>query len=232
MHDRDVAEVLERMERAAAAIEHQASSVAELAAGLKVNGVLYSGTVALRADGSAIVEARVNFAAATVRPSAADVVIATQGQGATAPTVGPGVFAIPADVQRTVAIAGNVLVLYGTPGAVVSVTLWLRAQAPQAAETHPATVDCPAGPQRIAGAVATTILAAANPARRGLLIYNENPGATILNLALAPTASATVYTVQIVGGSFFELPAPRIYRGIVSGIWTAATGAALVTELV
>jgi hypothetical protein len=141
------------------------------------------------------------------------------------------VFLIPGGVERTVAIAGNVLVLFGTPGAMVAVTCWVRPQSPASAETHPATVDCPAGPQRVAGSAASVVLAPANPARRGLSIFNENAAAVTLNVCFGPVASATLYTVTLVGGALYELQGPPYYRGVVSGIWSAASGAAQVTEL-
>jgi hypothetical protein len=155
-------------------------------------------------------------------------VISTGGESDTAPTVGEGVFLIPGGIERTVAIAGNVLVIYGTVGATVAVTLWLRPQNPESAATHPYAADSPNGPQRIAASATTEVLAAANGARRGLTVYNESNA--VLYLALAPVATLTVYTIQVNPGAYYELPVP-VYRGIVSGIWSAANGAALVTEL-
>lgn len=221
--------LLEGLNTAAAAMAGHASSLAELATGLKVNGILYSGTVVIPAKGARNVTTRANFASATVRPAGADVVVTAAGEGERAPTEGPGVFAIPGDVERTVAIASNVLVIYGTPGTAVSVTLWIRPQPPSTSAAHPNGVDSPLGPQRIGAAAATTVLAAANPFRRGLTVFNESTAT--LFLALAPTASLTAYTVQLVAGAYYELQGMPLYRGIVSGIWSAATGAALVTEL-
>lgn len=231
---KDGLQVLERIDRFAAVIANHSASVAELARGLKVNGVLYSGTRRFNASGWTVVEATVPFAAATVRGAGSDVTIAAgSGTSSSIPTDGPGVFTLPADVEKTVAVTGNVLVVYGTPNATVAITLWIYAQPPTTSESHPIMCDTTAaGPTRVGGAIASTLLAAANPARRGLLIFNENPLATTLNVAYGPTASATLYTVTVPGGSLHEIPGPPFYRGIVTGIWSAATGAAQVTELI
>lgn len=227
--DKDVIDLLTRQACASEAIAGQASTIAELATGLKLNGVIYSGTVKIGSGGTKTVRAMINFASATVRPQGADITIGTGGESDRAPTTGEGVHLIPGDVQRTVAIAGNVLVIYGTPNTLVAVTLWIRPQQPESSESHPIGVDCPNGPQRVNAATASTVLVAANPFRRGLSVFNE--GTAILWLACAPTASATVYTVQVPSNELYELPPAPLYRGVVSGIWQAAGGAALVTEL-
>ena len=73
----------------------------------------------------------------------------------------------------------------------------------------------------------TTILAA-NAARYGATIYNDD--ANILYLLLgAGTASSTNYSVALYSGDFF--PVPYGYTGIIKGIWSAdGSGAARVTE--
>lgn len=72
-----------------------------------------------------------------------------------------------------------------------------------------------------------TILAA-NTARYGATIYNDD--ANILYLLLgAGTASSTNYSVALYSGDFF--PVPYGYTGIIKGIWSAdGSGAARVTE--
>ena len=228
--DNDVTELLQTLTQHATAMHEQASSIASLATGLKVNGVIFSGTIKIGPSGLHTVRARANFASATVLPTGADVTISVGGGAERAPTQGEGVFPIPGDIERTVAVAGNVLYIYGTPNAHVAVTLWVRPQPPEGASLHPYRVDCPAGPQRIAAAAVTTELAAANPERSGLTVYNES--SAVLYLALAPTAGLAAYTVQIPGSAFYELQGVPLYRGIVSGIWAAGIGAAQVTELV
>jgi len=49
-------------------------------------------------------------------------------------------------------------------------------------------------------------------------------------LALAATASTSLYTIQIAIGGYYELPV--YYTGAMSAIWNNnSTGSALVTEL-
>jgi hypothetical protein len=77
----------------------------------------------------------------------------------------------------------------------------------------------------------TTVLAA-NTARKGASFFNDSTA--LLYLAFASTtASATVYSVQVPAGGYFELPSwpSGVYRGIVVGIWASnASGAVRVTE--
>lgn len=78
-----------------------------------------------------------------------------------------------------------------------------------------------------ASATSVTILAS-NPGRRGALIYNDSTAT--LALAFAATASLTAFSVELPPQSYYEMPAP-LYTGVLSGIWTAAAGAARITEL-
>lgn len=229
MPTKDEIKTLTRLEVAAFALEDQAANVASLATGLKLNGVVYSGTVVADASGVAMVNARSNFASVTVRPKESEATVTAGGSASSAPTSGPGVHIVPAGIERTVAIAGNVLVLYANPGTSISVQCWVHVQPPSSASTQPETCNASA-PLRIAGANATTVLAVANPARRGLLIFHENPSADFLFLAYGVAASQTVYSVQIPGGGYYEIPKP-FFRGQVNGIVPAALGFVMVTEL-
>lgn len=73
------------------------------------------------------------------------------------------------------------------------------------------------------------VIAAANVARRGLMVYNDS--ANNLFLALGAAASSTSYTCKVPGGAYYEMPYG--YDGLVTGIWDGSThtGAARVTEL-
>ncbi|KPM56273.1 hypothetical protein CcI49_03305 [Frankia sp. CcI49] len=77
-----------------------------------------------------------------------------------------------------------------------------------------------------ASASAVTVLAA-NTARIGAAITNESTATLYLRVG-AGTVTATSYTVALGPGDYYELPAR--YTGIVSGIWSAADGAARVAE--
>jgi len=77
-------------------------------------------------------------------------------------------------------------------------------------------------------ATAITILAA-NSARYGATVYNDDANALYLLLG-AGTVSATVYTVLVPSGGYYE--APYGFTGILTGLWAAdGAGSARVTEL-
>lgn len=77
-------------------------------------------------------------------------------------------------------------------------------------------------------------LVTANKARKGLLVINDSTAG--MYLAYDSTASSSHYTVFLpgrscYGPSYWEMPTTPLYTGVVSAAWTAATGAAMVTEL-
>jgi hypothetical protein len=69
---------------------------------------------------------------------------------------------------------------------------------------------------------------AANPGRRGLTIYNDSSSLLYVLLG-AGTASTTVFSNRVAANSYYEVPFG--FTGIVSGVWTTATGNARVTEV-
>lgn len=82
----------------------------------------------------------------------------------------------------------------------------------------------------VSASIASVTVLAAGTGRRGAMFYNDSTAS--LMLKLGATASATSFTVKIAGGGYYELPAAGvIYRGVIDGIWDAATGAVRVTEL-
>lgn len=79
----------------------------------------------------------------------------------------------------------------------------------------------------VTAAAADTVILVANTNRKGATIENDSTAA--LNLLLGSgTSSATVRTLQIAAGGYYEVPFG--YTGAIKGIWTSATGAARVTE--
>jgi hypothetical protein len=72
-----------------------------------------------------------------------------------------------------------------------------------------------------------TILAA-NTARYGATVYNDDANSLYLLLG-AGTVTSSVYTVQIPGGGYYEVPYG--FTGILTGLWAAdGAGSARVTE--
>jgi hypothetical protein len=75
----------------------------------------------------------------------------------------------------------------------------------------------------------STQLLAANANRKGMYVFNASTA--ILFLSFNATATNASYTVQIPANSFFEMPATPVYTGIIAGVWAAANGSALITEM-
>lgn len=78
----------------------------------------------------------------------------------------------------------------------------------------------------VALSTSTTVLLAANSNRKGFIIYNDSMNQ--LFVAFAATASTTAFSTKIQAGGEYE---PGIdYTGVISGIASAATGSARITE--
>lgn len=77
-----------------------------------------------------------------------------------------------------------------------------------------------------ASATSVTVLAA-NSSRKGATIWNDSTANLFIDFDSAATTSE--FAVKIAAGGYFELPFN--YTGVISGIWSAANGNALVREL-
>jgi len=83
----------------------------------------------------------------------------------------------------------------------------------------------------VSAATSATTLQIANAARRGASVYYD--GAAVLYLILGDeTPTSSLYTLKMGDGyvTYFEVPAG--FTGKIAGIWSAAVGSALVTEIV
>ena len=81
----------------------------------------------------------------------------------------------------------------------------------------------------VSASATSVTLAAANPSRLGLTIYNDS--AATLSVKFGATASSTSKTVDVAPYGTYEMPQEAPYLGVVDGLWSSATGAARVTEL-
>lgn len=79
----------------------------------------------------------------------------------------------------------------------------------------------------IAASTTSAVVLAANPARKGVEIYNNSSLAT-LYLSFGATASPTAFAEKISPNTLLELPGN--YLGAISGVWSVASGSAQVTE--
>lgn len=100
--------------------------------------------------------------------------------------------------------------------------------------TMPTTTVRSAGTTGAQTSVASTVttnttLIAADANRFALTIYNEST-ATLFLLMGAGTESATVYTIQIPPGGYYEAPAGTATLR-ASGHWSAANGSARITAV-
>lgn len=77
-------------------------------------------------------------------------------------------------------------------------------------------------------AAANTNLLAARRGRVGASVYNAS--SAILYLKLGTTATTSDYSVQLAAGAYYEVPFG--YNGNIDGIWSAANGAAKITEVI
>jgi hypothetical protein len=85
-------------------------------------------------------------------------------------------------------------------------------------------------PTQVASNVAAQTILAANANRKGAGIYYD--GAAILYLILSGTTpTSSVYTIKMGSGLATYYEPPANYTGIIRGIWSAAVGSAVVTEL-
>ncbi len=83
-------------------------------------------------------------------------------------------------------------------------------------------------PARVASSATVVTLMVANAARLSLTIYNEST--QVLYVKTGSAASATDYNFQVPALGYYEMPVTALWRGIVTGIWASAVGAAMVTE--
>lgn len=81
----------------------------------------------------------------------------------------------------------------------------------------------------VSNSISTGTLLAANAARLGATLYNDDVSA-VLKIKLGATASTTSFTYAIPASGYFEVPFG--YTGIITGIASVASGSARITELV
>lgn len=78
-----------------------------------------------------------------------------------------------------------------------------------------------------ASATEVTIFSANSNAVEARSVFNDS--AAVLYLKKGTGVSITSHFVQVPPGQFFEFPQP-VFRGVVTGLWSSATGAARVSE--
>jgi hypothetical protein len=79
-----------------------------------------------------------------------------------------------------------------------------------------------------ASATEVTIFAANSNAVEGRTVFNDS-GVATLYLKKGTGVTTSSHFVQIPPGQLYEFPQP-CYRGVVTGLWSSASGAARTTE--
>lgn len=87
-------------------------------------------------------------------------------------------------------------------------------------------VSTAAAATAVSAATSTTTILAANSARDGASIWNASTAT--LYLEMGDTVSSTDFAVALGSGDYFEVP--YNYTGIITGVWTAVNGNAMVRE--
>jgi len=81
----------------------------------------------------------------------------------------------------------------------------------------------------VGSSLSSQLLAAANPSRRSLEIYNASTA--VLFVTHGPIASSDGgYQAQVAASGLYVIDEPGAYLGDVSGVWAAVNGSAQVTE--
>lgn len=83
--------------------------------------------------------------------------------------------------------------------------------------------------RRIAASLSAVTLTPSDFYRVGFIIHNDS--AAVLWGKFGTGASSTDFTFRVGPQGSFEHRTGRVYRGIVTGMWDTADGAAQVTEL-
>lgn len=82
-------------------------------------------------------------------------------------------------------------------------------------------------PTTVASSATNATILAANSNRKGATIWNDSTATLFIEFGTTATTSA--FTAKLYAGGYYEVPFH--YTGVISGIWSAANGNALVREL-
>lgn len=212
------------------------TSITELTSAVRgqtVNKVLSSELVTIPAAGFWTRDFTVPFGSwALVNLGDGPMVVSNSPPGIGAPGAGVGSQKVPPGAAPVVNMAGSTITIYGTVGDQANLQIFVKPQPPTYSASGGSVSTAAVGtPTNVASSAASVTILAANPNRKGAVIYNDSTAVLYLLLSAAGPASITNYSVQVPAQAYFELPPPSIYIGQILGIWAAAAGFARVTEL-
>lgn len=81
---------------------------------------------------------------------------------------------------------------------------------------------------RVASSTGLTLILSASEGRTRASVFNHSSAG--LYLSARPEVSVNFFDVKLSSGSYYELPSP-VWRGAVYGVWDAANGWAMVTDM-
>jgi hypothetical protein len=96
---------------------------------------------------------------------------------------------------------------------------------------HAGRTDIGPTPFRIAAATSATSLLNSNAARFGVVIHNDSTADLYVKYGGGAATTSYVYKVPAQGHLVLPEPGQPLFTGQITGIWTAAAGAANITEL-
>ncbi|GAX46206.1 hypothetical protein NIES4075_72270 [Tolypothrix sp. NIES-4075] len=85
-----------------------------------------------------------------------------------------------------------------------------------------------ATPSSVDASTTSVNLLAATSARKGATIWNNSTAN--LYVELGATATTSAFTAKVGAGGYYEIP--FTYTGVISGIWDAVNGKALIREFI
>jgi hypothetical protein len=93
-------------------------------------------------------------------------------------------------------------------------------------ETNPATT---ATKTNVTSTTSSVTILAANANRRGAIVFNDSTSVLYISYGTS-TTSTTSFSVKVAAGAVYLLDVP-LWNGAMTGIWSAAQGAARVTDI-
>lgn len=108
----------------------------------------------------------------------------------------------------------------------LQLAIWINTMPIHSDETTPSSNT--GTTTNVAAVISSTVLIAANTSRKALTIHNES--ISVLYIGFGATVSTNNFSVKIPANSLWEMPTD--YDGAIVGIWTLASGKALITEFV
>lgn len=110
----------------------------------------------------------------------------------------------------------------------LTVSIWEAPPMPLSPDFNPLSSSTTGTTASITAATTSTALLAANPNRKAMSIYNNS--VATLYIGFGATVTTTLFSHKIGPNTLWEMPSD--YDGPVVGVWSAASGNALVTEFV